>query len=362
MKPRPRHLKTPADKELYLELKDLVYQRMLELPRTRKNNLKFKLFLYPLVYSGLYLLALINSNSFGLYIFLYGLMGIMAVIIFCELIHELAHNNIFHKAYHNKIALKIFDLMGANSFLWQQRHLKLHHHFPNVNGWDADIEQKGPIAIFPHEQMNSITKHQHKYVFFLYPLFMLNWLLLRDFRDYYSKNRIVKKCILIPRKEHYKLIFFKSFYFFLILGIPIFFLNISIIQAISGLVILSISGSILAMVILLTPHVNCNNEFPKTDSEGNLALSWFQHQLISTNDINTSNWFTRNLMGNFNFHLIHHLFPKIPSVYAPELTEVLKVFCIKYDLQYKSYPLSTAVRKHYELIRKNAISLAELEL
>ena len=31
--------------------------------------------------------------------------------------------------------------MGANSYIWKIRHIRLHHNYPNVMGWDSDFEQ-----------------------------------------------------------------------------------------------------------------------------------------------------------------------------------------------------------------------------
>ena len=50
MKERPRHLKFEADNNLYHELKHLVHERIKILPKSRVNQLKIKLFIYPLVY------------------------------------------------------------------------------------------------------------------------------------------------------------------------------------------------------------------------------------------------------------------------------------------------------------------------
>ena len=148
----------------------------------------------------------------------------------------------------------------------------------------------------------------------------------------------------------------------MIVGVHVAFAGFSIFQAIGGLFILTISGSVLAMIVLLTPHVNTSNEFPQTDVKGKINTTWFRHQLITANDIDNSNWLTRNFMGNFNFHVAHHLFPKISSVYAPEVTQVLKSFSEKNNLPYKSYPISIAFKKHYALIRKNALSFHEMDL
>jgi linoleoyl-CoA desaturase len=358
MESKPRYLNIKNDKKLLKELHKLVKEKIHHLPKSRLIIYKLQLITLPLLYFGLYVFALTQNDSLWLFYISYSFMGLMVVVIFCSLIHELSHNNIFTKSSHNLLALKLFDLFGANSFIWQQRHLKLHHHFPNVKGWDADIEQKGPVAIFPKDRHK---KFQHLYVFLLYPLFMLNWLFVRDFRDFFSSKRVIRKAIKIPRIEYIKLFLFKVIYIFMIVFVPYQFFDFSFLQAFCGLLFLTVSGSILAMFVLLTPHINSGNEFVQIDKDGKINTSWFRHQLITTNDIENSNWFIRNIMGNFNYHLAHHLFPKVKSVYAPEVTLVVKSFLKENHLPYKSYSLSKSFKKHYELIRKNAFNLEELD-
>lgn len=340
----------------------MVLAEVATLPKSRMVVLKLKLFLYPLLFILIYILALKNADHTFIFLIGYILLGLLTVIMFIALIHELAHNSIFKTSKHNRMALYLFDLLGANSYIWRQRHIKLHHLYPNVNGWDADIEQKGPLTIFPNEQQHRNTRYQHKYVFFLYPLFMLNWLLIRDFKDFFSKDRIIKKVVDIPRIEFVKLVLFKSFYFFMIVALPVLLFHVPLWKALLGLLVLTMAGSLLAMVILLTPHVNVDNEFPRLETGNQLNTSWFRHQLQTANDISNYNWWTRNVMANFNFHLIHHLFPNISHVYAPEATEVLIQFCREHGLSYKSYPISRSLKKHYQLIKNNAIGFSELDL
>ncbi len=351
----PQHKNIDRDKVLLNKLYKLVNEEVKQLKPSRINYLKIKLFILPVIYLGLYGTLLFYTNHIWFFYLLYSLMGLMVVIIFSNLIHELCHGNIFKSPRHNSLAYYLFDLLGANSYIWQQRHLKLHHRYPNMNGWDADVEQKGPIAIFPHEGIKKFQRYQHRYVFVLYPLFFLNWLLVRDFRDYFSHNRVIRKAYEIPKVEYLKLFLFKSVYLLMILIVPWTITDFSIIQVLIGFLLLTFSGSILAMVILLTPHVNYDNEFPVMDDNGNISISWLRHQLITTNDISNTNWFIRNVMGNFNYHLAHHLFPRISSVYAPEVTQLVKTFLQENDLPYRSYPLGTSFKKHYQLIRGNAI-------
>jgi linoleoyl-CoA desaturase len=113
-------------------------------------------------------------------------------------------------------------------------------------------------------------------------------------------------------------------------------------------------GSVFALLSLLTPHVNEKNQFPLPDTNGQLEVSWFEHQFITTNDVSLNNWFTRNFMGNFNFHLAHHLFPNISSVYAPEMTSEIRKYAEENGFEYRSYKLRNALYYHYKLIKANA--------
>jgi len=357
MEAPPRYRKN-IEHVIYLkELHQRVRERLNQLPPSRMNMVKFNLFFLPAIYFSLYILALTYSANYLLFLLLYALMGLMTVVIFCELIHELCHNNVFRSKKLNSAAFMLFDLLGANSYIWRLRHLRSHHRYPNVQDWDTDIEQKGPIAVYHDEDLNEFIKYQNIYVFFLYPLFMINWLLVRDFRDYFAKDRIANKRFDIPRIEYFKLFFFKILYIFLMVGVPRIYGDVTLLESFFGLVVLTVSGSMLAMIVLLTPHVNEGNEFPVPNEAGEFENSWFMHQLNTTNDLTSSNWFTRYFMGNFNYHLIHHFFPNISAVYAPEVTEVIKEFLREHDLPYKAYSIRASLWKHFQLIRRNAMAM-----
>ena len=352
----PWHIQNETDKALLIALHRKISKLVEELPQSRLAMQKVKVFLLPAIYLALYGIALLFSESFWQFFLLYALMGIMLVVIFSNLIHELCHGNIFKSARSNAIAYHIFDLLGANSFIWKQRHLLLHHRYPNVNGWDADVEQKGPIAVFPNEPVKNIHRYQHLYVFLLYPMFLLNWLLVRDFRDYFfSKNRTIMKAVSIPRVEYFKLYFFKAFFHGMTIILPWLYTEYTFLQVFLTFLVFIVIASLTAMLILLTPHINSGNEFPKINTKGEIPMSWLRHQLIVTNDISTCNWFTRNVLGNFNFHVAHHIFPRISSVYAPEVTAAVEAFLLEHNLPYRTYPLVKSFRMHYQLIKANAI-------
>ncbi|MEJ2114388.1 MAG: fatty acid desaturase, partial [Flavobacteriaceae bacterium] len=338
------------------KIKEVVSQ----LPKSRKKIKSIIAIFLPMLYIGVYFLALNNINDVLLFIILYALLGIIAVLIFICIIHDAVHNNIFKNRKHNDLILLFFDLLGGNSYIWKMRHMLMHHNFQNISGWDSDIEQAGLIKIYPHEKTNTIHKYQHIFIFLFYPMFLFNWILFRDFKDFFLKDRLIKKVIKIPLIEYFKLFFFKTAFFLYTLFIPII-IGVKPLTAIIAFCLMLFVGSVFALLSLLTPHANETNEFPKPNENDEMDISWLNHQFITTNDISLSNWFTKHFMGNFNFHIAHHLFPKISSVYAHEVTEVIKKYASEHDLNYRSYTLTQALGYHYRLIKANAIDFDVFE-
>lgn len=352
--------KNAADNFHYRQLKGILKKVESSLPEKRKTNKKVIVFILPLLFILVYFMALYFNENSTVYFTLYGLLGIISVLIFVNIIHDAVHNTIFKKRWANNLILLFFDLIGGNSYIWKKRHMLMHHNFQNIAGWDSDIEQAGLIKIYPHENTSLLHKYQHYFIFLFYPLYLFNWILVRDFKDFFLKNRLIKKVVKIPVSEYFKLFFFKIIFFTYILVIPIF-MGVNPYTAVIALCILFVVGSIFAMLSLLTPHVNETNQFPIPDNNGDVGVSWLNHQFITTNDILINNWFTRHFMGNFNFHLAHHLFPRISSVYAPEVTEAIKKYADENNLNYRTYGLFQALKYHYKLIKANALDFNVFE-
>jgi linoleoyl-CoA desaturase len=114
------------------------------------------------------------------------------------------------------------------------------------------------------------------------------------------------------------------------------------------------TASVFALIVLLPPHANVGSDFPAADENGRLPHDWFMHMLKTTNDVDGTNWFTRFVMGNYNFHIVHHLFPNVHHSYYPEITQQLKILSNKYNLPYRSYSLTGALKNHYLLLKQNS--------
>jgi linoleoyl-CoA desaturase len=351
------HYSKGTNVDVFQMLRSDAKQIVRELAPKRKWESQLKAFLFPLIYVGLWACAMIWGKQYPLVYFgAYVGLGFMLIIIFLSVIHDAVHGTIFEKKWMNELLVHMFDFMGANSFIWKLRHVRFHHNYPNVLGWDTDIDQSDLARIFPHGEYSKSHKYQHIYLPMLYPLFLFNWLLVRDFKDFFSSKKYVRKLITIPPIEYVKLFLFKAVFFGYMIFLPKYALDLSWGQAIGGFVVMVFTASIFALFVLLPPHANIESEFPLPGKDNALPQNWFMHMLITTNDVQEDNWFTRFFMGSFNYHVVHHLFPNVNHVYYPEITQRLARYAKEYHLPYRRMPLATCLRNHFLLIKKNGSS------
>jgi linoleoyl-CoA desaturase len=351
------HYSRGTHEEVFRMLRRDAKEIIRELEPSRKWESRFKAFLFPAIYVALWAAAMWFGKEYpAVYFACYLGLGLMLVIIFLTIIHDAVHGTIFENKRMNELFVNMFDFMGANSYIWKLRHVRFHHNYPNVLGWDTDIDQSDLARVFPHGGYSKMHKYQHIYLPLMYPLFLFNWLIIRDFKDFFSRNRYVHKLISIPPIEYVKLIFFKALFFGYMIFLPKFMLGISWGQAIGGFVLMVFTASIYALFVLLPPHANTESEFPLPDKDNALPQNWFMHMLVTTNDVQEDNWFTRFFMGSFNYHVVHHLFPNVNHVYYPEITQKLVEYARHYNLPYRRMPIATCLRNHYLLIKKNGSS------
>ncbi|MFD1079560.1 fatty acid desaturase, partial [Longispora fulva] len=159
----------PVEPE-FLELQKKVNALVDDLADEKDNLIRLKIILFPLLYTGTYAILLWKGSLPLVFYLSYMFLGLFLLLNFLNLIHDAVHGVTFkrHRRW-NRIFLYFFDLLGANSYIWKVRHLRLHHAFPNVMGWDSDLEQSPLVRIFPQSEQKKIQKYQHLYLPFLYP-------------------------------------------------------------------------------------------------------------------------------------------------------------------------------------------------
>lgn len=349
---RPVYKKAESD-DFFKKLQKEVNETILKDPKIQQKNINKSLGLL-IAYFVMYACILFFGNStIALFLF-YILLGWCTIVLFINAFHDAAHGAVFKNRAANHIFTNVLELFGSNSFVWSKRHLLLHHPYPNVQHWDTDIKQSDLVHLFPDTPFLPIHRFQHIYMWFLYPLYTLNWLFIRDFKDFFgTKDNYIKRVVTIPRIEYVKLFAAKLFNLFYLIMVPILVLNQPWYLVVLAWFVMHIAASMLGVIALISTHVDEEAIFPLPPEDGKMNTTWAYHQMLVTKDFATGSSLANFLFGGFTHHVAHHLFPGVAHTYYPEITVLIKKYAKEYDLPYTNYSAINAVKSHYYLLKKS---------
>jgi linoleoyl-CoA desaturase len=316
--------------------------------------------LFPAAVATIYALILLKGDDLRWFFAGNALFGATVTFLVLNLVHDAVHHSLFESAWANRLCAYALDIAGANSFIWGRRHVQLHHTYTNIPGWDVDIEDRTVIRLSPTDPLRRAHRYQHIYLPFLYPFYTLNWVVLRDFRDFFSRTSLVGRVIRIPPAERVKLFIFKAFYALYIIVIPALVLRHPWYVILAGFLVLQGVSSLLTLLIVLPTHFDEHADFPQPDSDGRMHDQWAIHQIKTTNDFSTNRSVVTFLIGALNHHAAHHLFPSVNHAHLPALTGLVAEAAAKEGVQYKSFTFFGALRSHFRLLKRNGVSVSAI--
>src|SRR4051812_41634001 len=118
---KPSFIKN-SDAELFQRLRKQVNATVNQLEEKRRPGILLKAILFPSLYIIAYLCALNWAAESSIYYICFFTMGFLLVLNFLNLIHEAVHSTLFLNKRVNNWYVHLFDLMGANSYIWKIRH------------------------------------------------------------------------------------------------------------------------------------------------------------------------------------------------------------------------------------------------
>lgn len=338
--------------EFYFELKERIAPLLAVNMRNVTRMSWLKLFLFPLLFAGVYFLLLENGRQLGWFYLCYALLGICTFLVVINIVHDASHHALFKNPRLNRLAACLLDCLGGNSYLWQRRHVHYHHSFTNVPGWDADLETKKLFRLSKADKLRKGHRYQHIYMPFVYCLFTLHWFVVRDFRDFFDPRSIVRRMTRIPAFRYTELIFFKAVYFFYMLVIPVLAWSHHWYHYVLAFLLLHVVASLLAVMVILPNHLAEQAVFRFPGEGLKMKESWALHQLTTTNDLSMESPAWHFMTGGINYHIAHHLFPGINHNYLPAITREIKRITKEKNLPYHTYSLGYALRSHFRLLKK----------
>jgi len=346
--------KDPVDHKFFMTLQNRV-NNYFKLSNIKKSGNQASMIKAVILFT-LYLLSYISiffSNSIATLFFSYGLIGIATIFLALNVAHDAAHGIFVSSKKWNNIFVYTFDLLGANGYLWKMKHVHSHHPHVNIPDQDGDIKQsKNIVRIFPKAKFFKYHRYQFIYMPFLYLFYTLNWLLFRDFKDFFKPDVSGKSIIVHNRRESIVFALGKFFFIFRMLILPFIFLPFTLWQIFLAFLFFHFCASGTVTLALISAHIGEHSVYPEPNKHGEMDHSWVRHQIVTTCDFATNSFLLTHLFGGFNHHIIHHLFPNICHIHYPKLTKILKATCSEFNMPYNENPrLIDAVLSHYKFLK-----------
>ncbi len=281
----------------------------------------------------------------------------LAAVLFMTIAYSVAHDAV-HNAISgnptidNIIYLLTFNVLGANYYLWRYRHNNAHHYIVNIPGWDLDIEGTKYIRFAPHVKWLPIHRYQHWYASFLYMLFTIQWIVVKDFKMFFMNDIGNKGGLKHSKWRLVELIALKLFYFGYTIAIPAIFLPYSLGSIILTFVLFHFAFSYFLTLSFAYSHVGVATKFVFPDRTGKLPHSFAEHQLLTSVDFHAQNRFVGFIFGGFNAHVAHHIFPNLSSIHYYAVSKIIKETTKEFGIAYHEIPLHRMVASHYQFLKK----------
>ncbi|TGE27089.1 fatty acid desaturase family protein [Hymenobacter metallicola] len=313
----------------------------------------FKTILFLSCFVALY--ALIISGQFGLWtmLVLAGLLGATCAFIGFNICHDALHGSFSANKRVNRAFSLLFNLIGANPYVWTITHNIVHHTYTNIPGHDEDIEvAPGLVRLSTDEPLRPWQRFQQFYAFPLYGLASLSWVLRKDYVKFFQP-KIGEQVSNHPRREYFNLFFYKALYYLLFIVLPLVLLPITWWQFVLGFLFLHfVEGLVLGLVFQLA-HVVEGTAFPLPDEQGEIQEAWAVHQLQTTANFSPRSKLASFLCGGLNRQIEHHLFPRICHIHYPALAVIVRDTAQEFGLPYLENPSFVgALQSHYRMLYK----------
>ena len=346
---RDKHLHIAQDSDLL----KTIYQKVEEELAVDKRKFAWKISAKFLIYFSLsvfcysILYTLSNQYAFVLCFMLYGFISLLFAFNFS---HDFSHNTIFkNKKLNNLCFIFIYTIVGAHAEAWKQRHIHSHHYAPNVEDYDSDLKISKLIRVIPGSQHSWYHRYQHIYAPLAYTTYSLFWVFIKDFVILFSKDEYTAK-----KGLAYHLSFWmqKTVYLAFILVLPLFFSMQAWYIVLLGFLLMHLSQSLfLLFTFFMTHHVE-KTKYPTTAEDGYINTSWLMNQIVSSNDMHPFSETANFILGGFNNHIAHHLFPHYHHIHYPKLNRILYRILMENGIEPNQTSYLGGVRSHLRLLKR----------
>ncbi|MGE0442841.1 MAG: fatty acid desaturase [Gemmatimonadales bacterium] len=304
---------------------------------------------------GSYVAMLLLDPPFWPFLGLMVVAGIGFAGIGFAVTHDALHGAYSENPKVNAAIGWLFDLLGANGYMWKITHNVIHHTYTNIEGVDEDLSVSPLLRLSPGAPLRPVHRFQPYYAFLAYGFSTLFWVFVKDFKYFFQRDLgpyLDKKH---PTGEWINLFVTKAIYYTWSIGLPLLLLTrVAWWQFAIGYVVMHLVAGFILGVVFQLAHVVEGPEYPEPDERGRMEDQWLLHEMLTTANFARGNRLLTWYVGGLNYQVEHHLFPKVCSAHYPALGPIVERVAHRHDIPYYANPtLMAAVRSHYRMLRKH---------
>jgi linoleoyl-CoA desaturase len=280
---------------------------------------------------------------------LYLVGGLAQTFLLLNIAHDSNHNAISSRSSINKTLNYVFDLCGISSYMWRILHHRGHHACINLHDEDDAISGHGIFRFTPYESRAPLHRFQHIYALFVYALFSLDYVFLKDFQCFFFPSHEYLKRTKHSLREYTILFAGKSFYFTYMLVLPVMVLGKSPLLVAGAFLLVHLVVGLAVTLVFQTTHTIDSTYFPASRGEFDNGV---YHIFATTADYATENPLVGWLAGGLNHHIVHHLCPYVCHTHYAPLTRIVKETAEEFGVPYRQHPTMTRAIWHHLVLLK----------
>lgn len=345
----------PGNSQFFVTVKKRIdeYFKTKNLSKNANSAMVIKTIIYLTSFVSLYFLIVLETLPILGLLGLAILLGMNMAFIGFNICHDALHGSYSKHAWINNSLGFLFNIIGANVYVWNITHNKVHHTYTNIVGHDGDLElAPGMVRVSEHDEWKPWHRYQHIYAFMLYSLASISWFFRKDYMKFFQK-KIGSHVNKHPKIEYFNLFFYKFIYYGLFIIIPLLVMDITWWQFLIGFLAMNFAeGLVLGLVFQLAHLVEDTHRVYPEDGK-DIEESWAAHQLRTTANFSTKSAIATFLCGGLNFQVEHHLFPKICHIHYPEISKIVKETAQEFNLPYiENETFGSALKSHYNFLKE----------
>jgi linoleoyl-CoA desaturase len=268
-----------------------------------------------------------------------------------NVMHDANHGGYSDNPRRNKLISLSAEMLGMSGFRWRTKHNVWHHTYPNIAGFDDDVETYGLMRLTPRAAWKPLYKGQAWYFPLVYSMiafdfFMRDYLMVlfgkSDANHVYPKMNAADKATFWAGKLFYIVIMF---------GIPL--LVFPWWQILIGFFFVMLMVGLVMSVFFQLAHINGDAAFPEpVGNPAHIDNEWAVHQVEATVDFAPHNWLVNFYSGGLNYQIEHHLLPHVCHLNYPRLAPIVKATCEEFGVRYTCYATwREALANHWREVR-----------